>query len=313
VPLRRLTLYFVLFAALGPAVFAPVGATAGSSLDGPAAPNGFEMNKTTRSPLPTVLPPPQTSLPIRWSSELWSPARAGTFLSGQAVLGLASAADGAAIGHGYGLRIVESGPTLRTILVEGSQQALRSVDDGLVLDSRLRYVEPVHRLELQHRRLDPLTYQVDPATGRPYEWNFGAVHLGRALNISRGDPNILVGIVDSGFAQVPDLTNKYAKGWYCTNQATTACEDAVGHGTFVASIVASNNDHGVGLAGFCGACRLDVYRETQLSTFDTAAAIRRLTDDGVRVPARHTRSPGGRQFASSPPRAEARSKGLRGP
>jgi subtilisin family serine protease len=193
---------------------------------------------------------------MRWSKELSSFAPPETFPSGQAVVGLTSSAEGADVAQAYGLRVVGKDPVLRTIVVEGNQRALHNLDDSQLLDSRLRYVEPVRRLELQHRRSDPLTYNVDQATGRPYEWNFGAVHLDRALNLSHGDPNIMVGIVDTGFAQVSDLSGKFAKAWSFTNEPTTAYEDTVGHGTFVASIIAANNDDGVGLAGFCGACRL---------------------------------------------------------
>jgi thermitase len=52
---------------------------------------------------------------------------------------------------------------------------------------------------------------------------------------------------------------------------------------FIASIIASTNDDNHGLAGFCGACRLDVFRVVDLYTYKTAQAMRQLVDDGVRI------------------------------
>ncbi len=48
-------------------------------------------------------------------------------------------------------------------------------------------------------------------------------------------------------------------------------------------MIAANNYGGVGLAGFCGACRLDVFKVTHLYQFAVAMAIRRLVDDHVRI------------------------------
>lgn len=145
----------------------------------------------------------------------------------------------------------------------------------LILDSG--YVEPVTRLHYLHQRSDPLTYLPDSGTGRPYEWNFGAVHLDRALNLSIGDPNILVGIVDSGFAQVPDVAGKYAIVSWFTDEATNAYDDNVGHGTFNASLIAANNDDGKGLAGFCGTRSLAPSQQH-------AAAMRSPTEPALRRP-----------------------------
>ena len=149
-------------------------------------------------------------------------------------------------------------------------------------DPRIRYVEPVRIAQPAHVRNDPLTYEIDPGTGAPYEWQFHAVGADQALNLGRGDPGILVGVLDSGITAVPDLAGKIAETFW-DKAATTSGGDVLGHGTFVSSIIASRNDDGFGLAGFCGACRLAVYKAPPLTDVQVAEGIRTLTDAHVRV------------------------------
>jgi len=131
-------------------------------------------------------------------------------------------------------------------------------------------------------RQDPAAYNLDPASGTPYEWAFSHVGLDRALNLTSGDPQVLVGIVDSGWAQIPDEQSKVAESWYYTTEGPDAL-DTGGHGTFVASIIAAPNDDGYGLAGYCGACRIVPFRVVNLNSFSVSAAIRKLVDEHVRV------------------------------
>lgn len=106
--------------------------------------------------------------------------------------------------------------------------------------------------------------------------------LDRALNLTKGDPTILVGIVDSGWAAIPDEQSKVAESWYLGDEDTDAY-DTEGHGTFVASIIAAPNDDSYGLAGYCGACRIVPFKVVNLNAFSVAAAIRKLVDENVRI------------------------------
>jgi subtilisin family serine protease len=224
---------------------------------------------------------------MRWSRENFGQASFAAFTgfqAGQAVVGVRDPAQAEEVANAYGVRLVETEQALHAVIVEGNGEALTRIQGSLPSDSRLRYIEPVVRRRYLHQRNDPLTFMKDPATGRAWEWNFGAMHLDRALNLSRGDPNILVGIIDSGFAPVPDVSaQRYAKSWYFIDEATTSRDDTVGHGTFISSIIASTNDDNRGMAGFCGSCRLDVFRVLNLVSYRLAKAIRQLTDDGVRI------------------------------
>lgn len=89
-------------------------------------------------------------------------------------------------------------------------------------------------------------------------------------------------MVDSGVANVPDLRGKVAATFWDPRVDTSAA-DTVGHGTFVSSIIAARNDDGRGLAGFCGACRLAVYKADPLDDAEIAAGIERLTAAHVRI------------------------------
>src|SRR5919204_1686496 len=265
------------------------GLAALASLPGPAA---------ARTPLRSVLlrpdlrpsrlrvspPRPIALRPMRWSHARIHRGMAArvTFPGGRAVVGLAGAADGAAVARDYGVSPGFLNAGLQALEVGGGEQELRALDAAVGSDARLRYVEPVRERATLHRRNDPLTTAVDPVSRVPYEWQFSHVGVDRALNVERGSPTIVVGVIDTGYAAVPDLAGKVAQSWYFLDQATSSL-DTLGHGTFVSSLIAATNDDGQGMAGFCGGCRLMVVKDLELDSFTIATAIHTLTDAGVRI------------------------------
>jgi subtilisin family serine protease len=216
---------------------------------------------------------------MRWSA---APSRipGASFAGGEATIGLAGGVNGPRLAAELGLHPIEWLPGLRLIVVRAAPAALSALAGAD--DARIRYVEPLETGHPAHARNDPLTYTVDPATGIPYEWQFHAVGADDALNLAKGDPGILVGVVDSGISPVPDLAGKIAETFWDPAVHASAA-DALGHGTFVSSIVAARNDDGVGLAGFCGACRLAVFKADPLTDVQVAEGIQKLTDAHVRV------------------------------
>jgi hypothetical protein len=203
-------------------------------------------------------------------------ATAPAFARGQAVVGLAPGADPRALG----LRVLRTDAHLRLAVVAGAPPALAAL--AARHDPRVRYVEPVRTAAPAHVRNDPFTWQIDARTGAPYEWAFHTVGVDQALSLTKGDPSILVGIVDSGVTSVADLRGKIAETFWDPKTSVSAL-DSVGHGTYVSSIVAARNDDGFGLAGFCGACRVAVYKAVPLTDVEVAAGIEKLTDARVRV------------------------------
>src|SRR5919199_214351 len=200
------------------------------------------------------------------------------FPGGRAIVGLADPKDAAAVARAFHVSPLYLNRDLRALEVAGTQSALQA----LAADPRFRYVEPLRRRETFHKRNDPLTTTVDPTTHLPFEWQFAHVGMDSALNVDRGSPAIVVGVIDTGWGEVPDLAGKVVTSWYYTGQ-TTDPFDTLGHGTFVSSLVGALNDDGQGMAGFCGSCKLDVVKDIGLTSFSVATAIRTLTDAGVRV------------------------------
>jgi hypothetical protein len=234
-------------------------------------------------PLPEVSPPAKIATrQMRWSRERPTgrvPA-ATRYADGRAVIGIAPGIESLDLGSGVSIVNFDAG--LHAAEVSGSPTALAALESRVTLQGPLRYVEPIKQQFEQHDRLDPATYTLDPLTGAPYEWAFSHVGMDRALNLSQGDSQILLGIVDSGWSQIPEIQSKVAESWYYSSEGTDAL-DTVGHGTFVASIIAASNDDGYGLAGYCGACRIIPFRVVNLSSFAVAGAIRKLVDEHVRI------------------------------
>jgi subtilisin family serine protease len=240
---------------------------------------GAQLHHSALAPLPSVLPP--TPLPggMHWARRAPAPSPTRAYRDGAAI-GVVAGVDGRRLAAGLGLRVLTWLPRLRLVEVAGPPARLAALADRG--DARIRYVEPVTTATPAHVRNDPLTYEIDPSTGVPYEWAFDAVGVDQALNLTRGDPSILVGVVDSGVASVPDLTGKIAETFWDHSAAVSAV-DTLGHGTFVSSIIAARNDDGSGLAGFCGACRLAVFKASPLTNVEVAEGIQTLTDAHVRV------------------------------
>ncbi len=230
-------------------------------------------------------PPHPTGYELRWSRQPHA-ARAltsiGSLPDDEAVVGLGLRSSAGEVAARYGLRVVTVDDRIHAAKLAGDRDRLRALARRVGDDAALRYVERDHPLALEHRRDDPATTQVDPATDIPYEWPFARVGLDRALNLTNGSPDVLVGVVDSGISPVRDLDGKIAKSWYFPDEGTDTT-DTEGHGTFVASIIAAGNDDHVGLAGFCGGCRLDVFKSVYTTDFSLALSIRRLVDDGVHI------------------------------
>jgi subtilisin family serine protease len=202
------------------------------------------------------------------------------FRGGRATIGVRAAVDGRTLARTLGVRAVAWLPGLR--LVEVSAAPARLAALARTRDPRIRYVEPLVAGSPAHVRNDPLTYEVDPSTGVPYEWQFHAIGADQALNLAKGDSNLLVGVVDSGISAVPDLTGKVAETFW-DKTVNRSGVDVIGHGTFVSSLIAARNDDGFGLAGFCGACRLAVYKASPLTDVQVAEGIRTLADAHVRI------------------------------
>jgi subtilisin family serine protease len=200
------------------------------------------------------------------------------------VLGLSSMQALEPVQRRFGFRVLRRFAELRAVEVKVTPAlAARAVGDG-----RIRYLAPLggarHLTALPN---DPLLSSIDRWMQLPSEWQFEAARVDRALELSPGSPNVVVGTIDSGAADVPDLAGKVDQRWSvsATGKVTrdTRAFDLLGHGTAVASLIAANTDDGFGMAGFGGRTHVVAMRAWSLTDAATAAALMKLDSLGVRI------------------------------
>lgn len=124
------------------------------------------------------------------------------------------------------------------------------------------------------------------AVGRPaaeIRWNLQRIEAERAWAITRGDPSIVVGIIDTGIdPQHPELAGRVVAGSDFSGGNDTT--DADGHGTFVAGITAGAGIEAPGVAPRASVMPLKVFGKN--STFSpawVAEAIRYGVNHGARI------------------------------
>ena len=114
-------------------------------------------------------------------------------------------------------------------------------------DPRVRYAEldgVVHALRVPNDQF------------LPTQWSVGKTNAEQAWDLSTGSSQVVVGILDTGVdAGQPDLRAKLVQGYDYVNNDQDPSDDN-GHGTAVAGVVAASSDNGIGVAGYCWACRL---------------------------------------------------------
>jgi membrane-anchored mycosin MYCP len=109
----------------------------------------------------------------------------------------------------------------------------------------------------------------------------------RAWELSQGQ-GVVVAVIDSGVdARVPQLAGHVLPGIDIVNGKGGADDDCLGHGTFVAGIIAAQPAVGVGFAGVAPGARILPIRQTNNGQDGTgsgmAAAITAAVDSGAKV------------------------------
>ncbi|MHC4739858.1 MAG: S8 family peptidase [Planctomycetota bacterium] len=86
---------------------------------------------------------------------------------------------------------------------------------------------------------------------------FDRINVFEAWNTTKGDPNILVGVIESGFDYFhPDLKGCLLPGFYASGGYHTEFFENVAHGTVVASIIVAQDNNKAGMVGLAPHCRV---------------------------------------------------------
>jgi subtilisin family serine protease len=137
---------------------------------------------------------------------------------------------------------------------------------------------------------DPILHAADTTpndTLWPSQWGLQQLGLPGAWDLTQGDANVIVAVVDTGVdATHPDLRDAVLPGVNFTSGGTDAGDDE-GHGTAVAGIIAARTNNSAGQAGVCWSCKLLPIKVLDASGAGdasvVAAGIVRAVDLGARV------------------------------
>ena len=198
------------------------------------------------------------------------------------IVGVAAGADVDAVAAA--LRPFASSLTILRPVGEIALQASNgaAVADLAARDPRIAFAEPDRSL---HAFADPAD-SIDAATGIAFDWQYDAVQAGPALAAVGGGSSTVVAVVDSGVDQAqPDLAGRLLPGFDATGTDGTIF-DHVGHGTFVAGLIAMVDGNGIGGKGIAGNTQVLPVRATVDGSFTETALITGITwaaDNGAGV------------------------------
>ncbi len=157
-----------------------------------------------------------------------------------------------------------------------------AVADLAARDPRIEFAQPDRSFPGLAEPFDV----VDPVTGLAYDWQYDAVQAGPAIAAVGGGSSTIVAVVDSGVdVAQPDLAGRLLPGYDATGSDGTVF-DSVGHGTFVAGLIAMVDGNGIGAKGIAGATRVLPVRASVNGSFTDDATVRGITwaaDNGAGV------------------------------
>lgn len=159
-----------------------------------------------------------------------------------------------------------------------------------------QYVEP-HYLYLTNESIDSsygLKSLEESAPEIPndllfseYQWNLPVIETNRGWQLSKGNDNIIVAVVDTGVdLNHPDLQGRLLQGYNVINPGQQPFDD-VGHGTHVAGIISANVNNGEGIAGMMWGGKILPVKALDQSgagtTYSVAQGIIWAADHGAKV------------------------------
>jgi subtilisin family serine protease len=86
---------------------------------------------------------------------------------------------------------------------------------------------------------------------------FDRLNVQEAWTITKGDPKVLVGVIDNGFDFFhPDLKGQLNPGFYYPGGYHTEFYEGIAHGTIVASLIIARDNNAAGMVGLAPHCKV---------------------------------------------------------
>lgn len=117
-------------------------------------------------------------------------------------------------------------------------------------------------------------------------WGWTKTHTTQAWDVTRGDPSVVVAVLDTGLRNMSDFSGQTVSGWNVLKGNTDTATNAGVHGTYVAGVVGLAADNGSGNAGYCPGCRImpvQIGTDSGAYLSDMASGIIWAADHGARV------------------------------
>ncbi|WP_345163619.1 S8/S53 family peptidase [Nibribacter koreensis] len=183
-------------------------------------------------------------------------------------------------------------------------QSFEQIKKQLLASGQVEYVEPLYYYAPLYTPNDP---QANPISGGQRTY-LNKIKAYDAWDISKGDTNVFIGILDTGVRLtqedlVGNIKYNFAdpidgidndndgyidnfRGWDLADNDNNPSSDANGHGTNVAAIASAQADNGKGMAGVGFKCKflpVKMYSSSSQGTFKGYDAIVYAADHGCHV------------------------------
>ncbi|MEM3518476.1 MAG: S8 family serine peptidase [Nitrososphaerales archaeon] len=180
--------------------------------------------------------------------------------------------------NSLGLEIKDEIPQTQVLTVSSSKENLQYIKSILLSNPLIDFVE-------EDFKIPPSIIPNDQYYSS--QWHLEKIQASKAWDISTGDPNVIIAVLDSGVdPNHPDLSSKLIQGYnfYDNNYNTS---DVYGHGTKVAGVAAALTNNFIGVSSISWQCSIMPLRVTDTNGYAysslLAKALIYAADRGAKV------------------------------
>lgn len=153
-------------------------------------------------------------------------------------------------------------------------------EGGAVRFENIPYLSPACRAEAACA--PPVAELVPDDPEFPQQWGTRRINAPRGWEIARGDPDVVVAVIDEGVELGhPDL-ELHPQSWNASTDEADGSPTG-NHGTACAGIVAARLDNGLGVAGVAGGARVMAIATATWADVDIAEGLYFAVENGARV------------------------------